>query len=224
MPLDNLLPRNRVHLLAGVRDAGKTRFILPAMLDWQAMPASTCPPWAYVAADRSILDAHDTIRDMGYQISDVPLIPGYGAKRKVWTGIVEALAQITPRPEIVVVEAFQDLCDNYNKRGDVHEFMNTVDSYCHPQTGFPKGLTVVGMTGSPKQCMRDRYPDPSQRVPGSSCWVERASTAFVVESADPKTLSLIPPERRLFVCRKSGPRLDLSGAFTTQNRLHFPNL
>lgn len=225
MPLDNLLLRNCVHLLAGMRDAGKTRFILPAMLDWQAMPNSTCPPWAYVAADRSLRDAHRTIIDMGYQVRDVPLIPGYGRQqKKSWLDVVLVLAKITPRPEIVIVEAFQDLCESSNKRHLVHEFMNYVDAYCEPSTDFPNGLTVLGMTGTPKQTIRNRYPDPAQRVPGSTCWVERASTIFVVESADPKTLSLVQPERTLFVCRKVGPRLVLNGAFTTQNRLYFPNL
>lgn len=224
MPLDNLLPRQRVHLLAGVRDAGKTRFILPAMLEWQYQANSTCPPWAYVAADRSLLDAYDTIRDMGFQISDVPLVAAYGKDHKDWTSIRWALRRLTPVPEIVIIEAFQDLAESINKRNLVHVFMNDVDACLQPQQDFPNGLTIIGMTGSPKQSARDRYPDPSQRVPGTSIWVERASTTFVVESADPKTLSLVPPERTLFVCRKSGPRLILSGAFTTQNRLFFPNL
>lgn len=221
MPLDTLLPRNRVSLLAGVRDAGKTRFILPAMLDW---PSPT-PPWAYVASDRSILDAQQTIQDMNYPLSAIPLIAGYGKDHLgSWGAVMKSLLAATPRPEIVVIEAFQDLSESINKRNLVHEFMNTVDGFCGPSREFPNGLTVIGMTGSPKQSMRDRYPDPTQRIPGTSIWGERASAVFMVESAA-KDLSLVGPERILHVCRKhGGPRLLLKGSFDGNNRLVFPNL
>lgn len=219
MPLDTILPRQRVNLLAGVRDAGKTRFILPAMLSWPQ-----CPPWAYVAADRSILDAQQTILDMHYKLSDVPLIAAYGRKHMDWANMIRVLEQQSPRPEIVVVEAFQDFADSINKRDKVHVFMNEIDSYCQPSREFPNGLTIIGMTGSPKQSMRDRYPDPTQRVPGTSIWVERASAVFVVESAA-KDLSLTGADRLLYVCRKhGGTRLVLGGNFDVDNRLVFPAL
>ena len=220
MPLDTILPRNRVNLLAGVRDAGKTRFILPAMLAWPTPQ----PPWAYVAADRSILDAQQTILDMNYKVSDIPVVSAYGRKHMNWRQVVAALIEMDPRPEIVVVEAFQDFAESINKRNLVHEFMNDVDAYCQPSHEFPNGLTILGMTGAPKQSMRDRYPDPTQRVPGTSIWVERASAVFVVESAA-KDLALTASDRVLYVCRKhGGPRLVLTGQFDGNNRLVFPNL
>lgn len=219
MPLDTLLPRNRVNLLAGVRDAGKTRFILPAMLSWP-----NCPPWAYVAADRSSLDAQQTILDMNYKLSDVPLISAYGRKHMQWRDVIETLEQQSPRPEIAVIEAFQDFAESINKRNIVHEFMHYIDSFCQPSKEFPNGLTIIGMTGSPKQSMRDRYPDPTQRVPGSTLWVERASSVLVVESAE-ANLALTTPNRTLYFCRKHGGlRLVLPGAFDHNNRLIFPSL
>jgi len=219
MSLKDLLKPHRVHLLGGVRDAGKTRFILPAMKAWQG-----CPPWAYVAGDRSTLDALDTIADLHFQPQDIPLIPAYGRTHKGWEGIVETLKQVEPLPEIVIIEAFQDLAESINKRNIVHEFMHHIDSYLPPSREFPNGLTILGMTGSPKQSARDRYPDPTQRIPGTSIWVERASTVLIVESAE-KTLSLTGVTRKLYVCRKhGGTRLELDGAFNTQNRLVFPKL
>lgn len=222
MPLSAILPYQRVNLVAGVRDAGKTRFILPAMLT--GWPNTQTPPWAYVAADRSILDAQQTILDMNYKLTDIPLVPAYGRKHMGWLQIVQALLKLNPLPEIAVIEAFQDLADSINKRNIVHEFMNHVDSYCQPSQEFPKGLTIIGLTGSPKQSVKDRYPDPTQRVPGTSIWTERASAVFVVESAA-KDLALTASERILHVCRKhGGPRLVLSGCFDANNRLNFPNL
>jgi hypothetical protein len=192
MPLDNLLPRNRVHLLSGIRDVGKTSFILPAMIDWQNAP-------------------------------DVPLIAGYGKDHKDWATIKWTLQRLKPIPEIVIIEAFQDLTESINKRNIVHAFMNEIDACLHPQQDFPKGLTVVGITGSPKQSKKDRYPDPTQRVPGTSIWVERASTIFVLDSAE-ANLQLTTERRIMHVCRKAGARLVLDGAFTVDNRLIFPNL
>jgi hypothetical protein len=218
MPLADILPRQRVNLLAGVRDSGKTRFILPAMLAW-----ADRPPWAYVAADRSGLDAEEVIKDMGYSLGDIPLIRAYGREHKGWAKIVEALLAMSPRPEIAIIEAFQDLAESINKRGLVHEFMNRIDAYLQPTTEFPNGLTILGITGSPKQSMRDRYPDPTQRIPGTSIWGERASAVFVVESAE-KNFELTTPNRVLWVCRKIGPRLRLEGEFHGNNRLIFPAL
>lgn len=222
MPLSTLLPRQRVNLLSGVRDSGKTRFILPAMINWSAEGG---PPWAYVAADRSILDAQQTILDMNYKLSDVPLIPAYGRHHKsTWRDVVSALVPLNPRPEIVVVEAFQDFAESINKRNLVHDYMNEVDAYCQPTQEFPHGLTIIGLTGAPKQSPRDRYPDPSQRVPGTAIWVERASVVMVVESAE-KDLSLTTAQRKLFWCRKhGGMRIEAPGSFDSNNRLVFPTL
>lgn len=222
MPLSNLLPRQRVNLLSGVRDAGKTRFIIPAMVGWRAAGG---PPWAYVAADRSILDAQQTILDMNYKLTDVPLVPAYGRAHKAsWRDVVAALVPLNPRPEVVVVEAFQDFAESLNKRNLVHAFMNEVDTYCQPTKEFPNGLTIVGNTGAPKQGPRDRYPDPTQRIPGTAIWGERASAVIVIESAD-KDLSLVKPERVMYFCRKHGGlRLQLNGWFDADNRLVFPTL
>ena len=176
MPLATILPRHRVSLLAGVRDSGKTRFILPAMADWYANGG---PSWAYVAGDRSSLDAADTIREMNFQPGAIPLIAAFGDSRLTcWGQVVQVLMHRDPIPEIVVVEAFQDLADSINKRDVVHNFMNMVDADLKPGARFVKGLTVIGITGAPKQTKNNRYPDPSQRIPGTAIWGERCSLLF----------------------------------------------
>lgn len=218
MPIEDVIPLNRVSLLGGVRDAGKTRFIIPAMLAW-----TNRPPWAYVAADRPRADAEDTILDMGFQLSDVPLVSAYGRNHKDWRTLIDQLARMDPRPEIVIIEAFQYLCDSMNRHKMVHEFMNRVDAFIEPSRDFPKGLSIVGMTGGSKKSMRDRYPDPTMRIPGAATWVERASTVLLIESAS-KDQELTNPERVLYVCQKNKLRQRLDGAFDAQNRLVFPNL
>lgn len=222
MPLDTLLPRNRINLIGGVRDAGKTRWILPAMKTWEAQ--GNCPPWVYVAADRSILDAQQTIQDMNFKVSDFPIISAYGRDHKSWAQIIDVMMQMEPRPEIVVVEAFQYLSDSINRHQIVDQFMNMVDAYLLPTRQFPNGLTVLGMCGGIKKALRDCYPDPSQRIPGCSTWGERASALFVIESAEADR-ALTTPNRRMFLCRKHGGlRLNLDGVFDVNNRLIFPSL
>lgn len=219
MPLKDYLATGRVNLLTGIRDAGKTRFILPVMIDWQAQGG---PPWAYVAADRPKSDAHDTIRDMGYSLSQVPLISSYGRDHKQLPGILKAASELNPKPEILIVEAFQYLADSLNRHRIVHDFMNWVDAYIEPTQEFPQGLTILGLTGTAKRAAKDKYPDPTQRVPGAATWVERASAVLVIEAPDDP--ELLQPERVLYVCTKAKLRLKLEGSFTPQNRLVFPSL
>jgi hypothetical protein len=189
------------------------------MLAWESRP-----PWAYVAADRSKLDAHETIQDMGYQLEQIPIIYSYGAEHKSWRQLVEMFKLKEPRPEIAVIEAFQYLCPSLNRHSMVDEFMNTIDSYLQPSKDFPNGLTILGLTGGSKRSIRDRYPDPSMRVPGCATWVERAGTILLIEPAEGDH-EFLDPDRNLYICRKhGGSRLKMTGGFTPQNRLVFPDL
>ena len=103
MPLQDALTPRRVHLLGGLSDAGKTRFILPAMLNWIG-----APPWCYVVGDRTLDDAQDSMRDMGINPADVPTVPAFGADIQtehqcpkcgyVWSGSSKVAAE-EPAPK-----------------------------------------------------------------------------------------------------------------------------
>lgn len=216
MPLKTLLSKHRVHLLGGVSDAGKTSFILPAMIAWS-------PRWAYICGDRSELDADDKFKQLGIQPSTVPLIPAYGRAFKNWHQLVQEIEHWNPQPEYIVFEGFQRRCRNHNRPGDVFEFLNEIDAYLQPTKQFPAGLTVLGITESPKQKPREKYADPRQRISGCSAWASHASTVFVLEplDSDPKGQC---NGRQLWICTKNSPRRCETTTFDSQGNLVFSNL
>ena len=73
--IDKILPRNRIHLLeAGISSAGKSRFMLPALVLWNAgIPVigleSDPVPWCMVCRDRPLQDSIDTIEKIGFNPS-----------------------------------------------------------------------------------------------------------------------------------------------------------
>jgi hypothetical protein len=215
--LESILAKNRINILGGVSDAGKTRFILPtAISDFQR-------PWAYISGDRSKLDAIDTFSLMGYDASQVPLIPAFGADHKPWRKCVEVMSHMEPRPEYVIFEGFQRQCKNHNRPDSVYEFLNEVDSHLRPTTQFPLGLTLLGIAESPKQKPRERYPDPRHRISGCSAWVSHASTVLVLEPLD-NDMACENGARQLWVCGKNSARVKLLTAFDKRGRLLFRDL
>lgn len=216
MALKDLLLKHRVHLLGGVSDAGKTSFILPAMVAWG-------PNWAYVCGDRSDLDADDKFKQLGINPASVPMVPAYGKNYKNWRQVIENIERWKPQPEYLVFEGFQRRCANHNRPNDVFEFLNEVDAYLQPTRQFPLGLTVLGITESPKQKPREKYADPRQRISGCSAWASHASTVLVLETLD-KDPSGSGSGRQLWVCAKNTQRRMETTTFDAKGNLVFPNL
>jgi hypothetical protein len=211
--LKSWLPPRRVHLLGGVSDAGKTRFILPAMLAW-----ADAPSWVYVSGDRPRADVEDTMADMGMLRDSVPILPAFGRDNKNWLRIVLAVKEMRPLPELLIIEGFGDLCDDPQTRVQVRNFMSDVSAYLEPTLEFPQGLTVLGVMESPKLKPHERYQNPRQRISGVSAWAYHASTVILIEPDDPECME---PTRTLFVCLKGTRRVKLSGTFSGANRLIF---
>jgi hypothetical protein len=222
--IDGILPKNRVHLLAGVSDAGKTRWVLPAMIEWQqGNPVFDCAsnpvPWAYVVGDRLQQEAVDTLASMGYSPNIIRMIPAFGKHNKGWLQILMAAAALDPIPEFLVVEGFGDLCGE--KRPEVREFLGTVGAFCEGVREFPNGLTLLGVVESPKQKPYEKYPNPRQRVSGTSAWGYHTSTILLLEGTKGDD-ELLRPDRTLWVCLKNGKRRKLLASFDAVGRLIVP--
>ena len=219
MPLQDVLTPHRIHLLGGVSDAGKTRFILPALIGWAG-----APPWVYVAGDRTLEDAQDSMRDMGIPPASVPTIPAFGEHNKAtWLEVKLAIDRMAPQAELIVVEGFQDLCHGLGRKNEVREFLSNVSGYLSPSPQHPRGLTILGVVESPKLKPQEKYANPRQRVSGVSAWGYHASTIMLIEAAA-KDEELKTRNRMLWVCHKSQPRRKLDGVFDANNRLIFPSL
>ena len=222
--IDEILPTNRIHLLAGVSDAGKTRWVLPAMADWQAgkpvLGRTSHPcPWAYVAGDRLLQEAHDTLNSMNIPPTSVRIIPAFGRHNKRYLEVLLAAAKLDPPPQFLVWEGFSDMCGE--KRAEVKEFLGSLGSYCEGSQEFPNGLTILGIVESPKQKPFEKYPNPRHRVSGASAWSYHSSTILLLEGVD-KDDALLTGDRFLWVCVKNGQRRKLRGSFDSLGRLIVP--
>src|SRR5260221_9687737 len=92
--IEEVLPTRRVHLLGGVSDAGKTRWVIPAMLDWEDRKevlgrASHPVPWAYVIGDRTHQEAKDTMHTMGINPDRIRCIPAFGRENKNYLKVLD---------------------------------------------------------------------------------------------------------------------------------------
>jgi hypothetical protein len=219
MALKDILTPHRVHLLAGVSDAGKTRFLIPILMTTPGLP-----PWVYVVGDRTVEDANDTISDMGFNPATVPMLPAFGAHNKeTWLEIVIALERQFPKAELIVVEGFQDLCDGQGKAREIRNFLSDVSAHLPASKAHPNGLTVLGVVESPKMKPHEKYSNPRQRVSGFSGWGYHGSTIMLIEDAA-KDEQFLTPNRLMWVCTKGNIRRKIEGCFDGQNRLIFPTL
>lgn len=230
--IDLVMPRHRVHLLGGVSDAGKTRLIVPTMLDWErglrvfgreSHPA----PWAYVSGDRALQEAYDSISSMGLDPSSVRIIPAFGSGNKNLRQIFEAAAKLDPLPELLVIEGFSDLSDG-DRRQEIRAFLSNANAYCQPSTQFPAGMTILGIVESPKLKPKEKYSNPRQRISGVSSWGHHTSTVLLLENVE-EDPAYETGERLLWLCIKNGRRTKLAAQFNALGQLRivessFPGL
>jgi hypothetical protein len=226
--IDFILPAYEVHLLAGVSDAGKTRWLFHALLEWEQGHDIFDPihslhshpvPWVYVAGDRTERAAIRTLQDMGMNPNAIPLIPAFGSSHKPMHRIIEEAHK--RGAHLIVVEGFQKFIEGAGQARDVQQFLENMSGYTDPhQNG---GCTILGVVESPKLKPNERYDDPRQRVSGVSAWGYYSNTIFLIErnKADLKS-GTDSPNRTMFVCPKQGKRLTLPGGFDQQGHLTFP--
>jgi len=221
--IDGILPKQEVHLLAGVTGAGKTTWLFHTLLEWEkGLPVlgltSHPVPWAYVAADRSIASAYRTMNAMGLPLNSVNIIPAHGADRKNWQGVVNALAD--KGAEFAVVEGFGGFVGGTGTHHDVAQFMHDVCASTAPSKMFPNGLTIMGVMESPKMKPAEKYALPRQRISGVATWGHMADCIFLIEHANPKQQGCA--DRVLYVCPRIGKDLEMKGSFKGTNHLTFP--
>ena len=216
--IDPILPANRVHLLAGISSAGKSRFAIPALIMYAAgMPVFGLPtktvPWCMVCRDRPLIDAQDTVTQIGFNLSDVDIIPAFGQHSKTFTQIMAAIEE--SKAKLVLWEGLDMMVKNPNNPSEVAEFLSDLSAYCE------SGLTVLGTVGVAKLKPHEMYDNPRQLVAGSSVWERCTSSNFIIRALNPKDIS--DSRRLLYVSLKNAPSFSLSGAFDDNGILVFDN-
>lgn len=217
------MPAQEVHLLTGDSNAGKTRWLIGALLEWeQGLPILGCKsnpvPWAYASPDRTGRSFERTLNGMGLSLTQVPFIEAFGAHSKRMEQIVQVAAE--HKVELLVIEGFQKFVEPPGQGRQVQEFLEYLSKKTERSREFPNGLTFLGVAESPKMKPKERYEDPRQRVSGAAAWAYYSETVFVMERKNPKDNR--DPERILHVSPKQGVNLALEGGFDVQGRLRFP--
>jgi len=216
--IDKILPVNRIHLLAGISSAGKSRFAMPALMNWHVcLPvmglASWPVPWCVVCADRPLADTHDTLASMGLPLSEVPIIPAFGKYSKPLFEIMEAIED--GGYQFVFWEGFDMMVKNPNNPGEVKEFLSRVSAYCED------GLTILGTVGVAKLKPSEVYQNPRQLVAGSSLWERATSSNLIVIPTKPEDIG--DGGRMLHCSLKNSPSFSVYGKFDENGILVFDN-
>ena len=224
--IESVLPAQEVHLLAGVSDAGKTRWLFHMLLEWEqghpifGLPANPVP-WVYVAGDRTERAAIRTLQDMGLNPASIPLMPAFGSSHLRLPKIFDEAQK--RGAHLLVIEGFQKYVDGTGQFRDVQQFLENMSGYTDPSTGNPGGFTILGVVESPKLKPNERYDDPRQRVSGVSAWGYYSNTIFLIERlASDRKRGTDGPGRMMYVCPKQGKRLEITGGFNQQGVLTFP--
>lgn len=214
--IDKVLPTNRVHLLAGISSAGKSRFIVPSLIMYSAgMPVfglkSYAVPWCMVCRDRPLADAQDTVRSIGFDLADVNIIPAFGQHSQPLYEIMDKIEKSGAK--LVLWEGFDMMVRNPNNPHEVSEFLSSVTAYCEA------GLTIIGTVGVAKLKPHEMYQNPRQLVAGSSIWERATSTNLIIVAVNPRDIS--DPRRLLYVSLKNDSSFQLAGQFDDNGILTF---
>jgi len=214
--VEKILPSNRVHLIAGISSAGKSRFAIPAFIMWDAgLPVlglkSTPVRWCVVCGDRPESDTQDMLQTIGFRPSDVDIIPAFGKRQRP---MYEVMSEIEKRnAQFVFWEGFDLLVRNPNNPHEVKEMLSSITAYCED------GLTVLGTVGVAKLKPHETYQNPRQLVAGSSIWERATSTNLVIVPTHPNDIE--NGERLMYVCLKNSPSFAVVGDFDGSGILAF---
>lgn len=214
--IDRILPANRIHLLAGISSSGKSRFLIPAMMMWSAgLPIcglkSFPARWCMVCRDRPLADAQDMISKIGFDLSEVPIIPAFGQHAKERYVIMEEIEKRGAK--LIVWEGFDMMVKNPNNPNEVGDFLSDMTAYCED------GLTIIGTVGVAKLKPGEVYQNPRQLVAGSTIWERSTSTNLIIVPIEPKDIA--DTSRLLYVSLKNDQSFQLAGQFDNNGILVF---
>lgn len=214
--IDQILPSQEIHLLAGPTGAGKTRWLLQALKNqWEkGLPVlgfeSHPVPWCYVSTDRSMRDCYKTFKSIGINPLDMNIIPAWGKEYKSMAQILDAIGKLNAK--LAVIEGFQSFSDSIDKQR-VKDHLRSI------QTQADDGLTVIGVCESPKMKPHEVYANPRQRVSGVAAWGHFSNTIFLVE---PASATPGDPGRLLTVCPRHAPDFQVAANIAPSGVLEFP--
>jgi hypothetical protein len=220
--IDQIFPRNEVHLLGGPSGAGKTTWLFQTLIDdWQqskpVLGYNSFPvPWVYISGDRSGRSALRTLHRCGYAPGRLRLWSAVDmGRRKLLEAIPEVL-KLEPRPQLIVVEGIATMLPkgmSYNRNEDVAEFLTHLTRGCQLED-----LDILGIVHSPKMKEGMRYLNPRERIMGAAAWAGYSETIVLIEP-DEEATTEASSLRKLGLLPRNAPVKWLSLQFNKDGRL-----
>lgn len=157
-------------------------------------------------------DAQDMIIKIGFDLTDVPIIPAFGKHAKPQHMIMEEIEKRGAK--LIVWEGFDMMVKNPNNPNEVGDFLSDVTAYCQDDD-----LTIIGTVGVAKLKPGEVYQNPRQLVGCSTIWERSTSTNFIIVPLNPKDIADV--SRLLYVSLKNDQSFQLLGQFDSNGILVF---
>lgn len=204
-----ILPTRLVHLLAGASGSSKTTYLFQNLPKYERGEAwdggfQTKPgKYLYIACDRPLREADDTLRRIGIDPDTVTRFSLVDEKNKHFRQNYKALfahvVQNYPDIQLLVIDAIYVLTPSgkYSDNASVNDFLTEMAILCDKH-----GLTIIGTTHSPKMKEGDTYLQARECILGAIGWGGFASTVMYIHSTEPEDPTC--PERELIVLTRNG--------------------
>ena len=181
---DGFFPRGTVSVIAGTSGAGKTTWMIQALLaqrtktPWLGHPASVGYSFVMLGADRDEDDHKRTMESMHLPLDAFPFehVPLSAFDGDAVQTIIDLFEAQTPRPEIVFIEGLDLLVTNGN---DPHVVSLVLDGL----QKFAKHyhIAVIGSVGSPKSKEGHGYSISRENILGSGVWSRCIHTVVTMQ-------------------------------------------
>lgn len=184
-------PKGRFNLICGSSGAGKTRWILPRLIELQRSGVKVL----YTCCDRTIEDAQDTMSEMGLDPTELHTVSFMDAGDSEWSP--DGLYALTEgiEHELLFIETVGALANDINKMTDVLKFGRRINRYMRLT-----GASVWGSSWCPKTREGERFIRTRDNVMGSAAWPGICGTILHIESVEAGS-----PERVMTIMPRSGP-------------------
>lgn len=168
-------PKGRFNLICGSSGAGKTRWILPKLIELHRSGVKVL----YTCCDRSVDDAKDTMEEIGYDPEELPTVSFMDKSDAEWTP--EGLYSLTDgiEHELLFIETIGALAGDINKMQDVLKFGRRIHTYMRLT-----GASIWGSSWCPKTREGDRFIRTRDNVMGSAAWPGICGTIVYIEALE----------------------------------------
>lgn len=189
--VDGLWPKKRLNLVCGSSGAGKTRWMLPQLIELKRKGVKVL----YTCCDRTIEDAQDTMSEMGFDPTELPTVSFMSVADSEWTpdGLYALTAGI--EHDLLFVETIGALCENIMDMHKVLKFGRRINNYMKLS-----GASVWGSSWCPKTKEGEKFVRTRDNVMGSAAWPGISGTIVYIEATERGS-----SEREVTIMPRSGP-------------------